>query len=234
MGFTHLLLLEEIVSVQALLPKFPVPSFLVHLRPSFEGDSFVKQGVDNALLLPAVLPSTPLLLGTSDIAAGIALHLPTVLPPTPPLPGTSDMATDTALRLPVALPSYSSSSRNIRHSCRHCRVGDVSTNSTFMGHSSEKSLSWHDWENSFIAFKAFFDSGIKILRSIDELLPLCYQFDGYAMFQSAFVYPETIGVLRKFMDKNGGFMDITGVTSSFSRSTAFRALGLVLHGMDTM
>lgn len=29
-------------------------------------------------------------------------------------------------------------------------------------------------------------------------------------------------------------MEATGISSSFSRSVAFRALGLVLHGMDTM
>ncbi|CAL9005451.1 unnamed protein product [Prunus brigantina] len=54
------------------------------------------------------------------------------------------------------------------------------------------SLSWSEWESSFTTFKAFFNGGVRILRSIDELLPLYY------------------------------------------RSAAFRALGLVLHGMDTM
>ncbi|KAI5343318.1 hypothetical protein L3X38_011194 [Prunus dulcis] len=84
------------------------------------------------------------------------------------------------------------------------------------------------------AFKGFFDGGAKILRPIDELLPLCHKFDGYAPFQGAFVYPETVGVLRKFMDRYGNLMEIAGITSSFSRSAAFRALGLVLHRMDTM
>ncbi|KAI5317580.1 hypothetical protein L3X38_037287 [Prunus dulcis] len=45
---------------------------------------------------------------------------------------------------------------------------------------------------------------------------------------------ETVAVLRKFMDKYGSFMEITRITSSFSRSATFRALGLVLHGTDTM
>ncbi|PQQ02379.1 hypothetical protein Pyn_29882 [Prunus yedoensis var. nudiflora] len=36
------------------------------------------------------------------------------------------------------------------------------------------------------------------------------------------------------MDKYGDFMEIIGITSSFSRCAAFRALGLVLHGMDTI
>ncbi|CAL8119046.1 unnamed protein product [Prunus armeniaca] len=34
---THLLLLDEIVYVHTFLTKFPIPSFLVHLRLSFEG-----------------------------------------------------------------------------------------------------------------------------------------------------------------------------------------------------
>ena len=81
---------------------------------------------------------------------------------------------------------------------------------------------------------AFFDGGAQILRSADELLPLCHQFNGYAPFRGALVYPETVAVLGRFMDKYGDLMDITGITSSFSRSAAFRTLGLVLHGMDTM
>ncbi|CAL8168078.1 unnamed protein product [Prunus armeniaca] len=36
------------------------------------------------------------------------------------------------------------------------------------------------------------------------------------------------------MDFHGSFMEVTDITSSFLRSAAFRALGLVLHGIDTM
>ncbi|PQM42010.1 hypothetical protein Pyn_17870 [Prunus yedoensis var. nudiflora] len=54
------------------------------------------------------------------------------------------------------------------------------------------------------------------------------------MFQGALVYPETVAALEKFIDKYGDFMDITSITSSFSRCAAFRTLGLVLHGMDTV
>lgn len=36
------------------------------------------------------------------------------------------------------------------------------------------------------------------------------------------------------MDRYGSFMEITGITSSFSRSAAFWALGLVLHGINTL
>ncbi|CAL2255870.1 unnamed protein product [Prunus armeniaca] len=57
--------------------------------------------------------------------------------------------------------------------------------------------------------------------SIDELLLLCHRFNGYVAFQCALVYPETVVVLRKFMDKYGSFMEITDITSSFSRSAAF-------------
>ncbi|CAL9020717.1 unnamed protein product [Prunus brigantina] len=95
-------------------------------------------------------------------------------------------------------------------------------------------MSWQDWENSFIAFKAFFDDSVKILRSIDELLLLCHRFNGYATFQGTFVYLEMVAVLREFMDRYGSFMEITGITSSFSRSAALWVLGLVLHGINTL
>ncbi|CAL2270467.1 unnamed protein product [Prunus armeniaca] len=94
-------------------------------------------------------------------------------------------------------------------------------------------MSWQDSENSYTAFKAFFDGGITILRSIDELLLLCYRFDGYVTFQGALVYPETVEALKRFIDKYGDLMEAIDVTFSFSRCTALRALGL-LHGMDTM
>ncbi|KAL6284944.1 hypothetical protein ACE6H2_015873 [Prunus campanulata] len=110
-------------------------------------------------------------------------------------------------------------------------IGSASTKAPAVECLSEKSMSWQDWETSFMAFRAFFDGGVKVLRSIDELLPLCYRFNGYAIFLGAFVYPETIGALRTSMDALQRSM---GITSSFSRSAAFRALGLVLHGMDTM
>ncbi|CAL8135438.1 unnamed protein product [Prunus armeniaca] len=97
-----------------------------------------------------------------------------------------------------------------------------------------RSMSWLEWEESFTAFMAFFDSGAQVLRSADELLPLYHRFNGYALFRGILVYPETVAVLKKFLDKYGDFMDMTGITSSFSRCAAFRALGLVLHGMDTV
>ncbi|CAL9011990.1 unnamed protein product [Prunus brigantina] len=46
------------------------------------------------------------------------------------------------------------------------------------------------------------------------------------------MYPETVAVLRKFMDRYGSFLEIIGITSSFSRSAAFRPLGLVLHRIE--
>ncbi|CAL8089891.1 unnamed protein product [Prunus armeniaca] len=71
-------------------------------------------------------------------------------------------------------------------------------------------------------------------KSINELLLLCHRFNGYVTFQGALVYPKTVVVLRKFMDKYGSFIEIIGITSSFSRSATFQAIGLVLHGIDTM
>ncbi|CAL9021335.1 unnamed protein product [Prunus brigantina] len=97
-----------------------------------------------------------------------------------------------------------------------------------------RDMSWLEWEKSFTAFVAFFDSGAQVLRSADELLPLCHRFNGYAPFRGILVYPETVGALEKFLDKYGDFMDMTGITSSFSRCAAFLTLGLVLHGMDTV
>ncbi|CAL8151425.1 unnamed protein product [Prunus armeniaca] len=97
-----------------------------------------------------------------------------------------------------------------------------------------RGLSWVEWEESFTAFMAFFDSGAQVLRSADELLPLYHRFNGYALFRGILVYPETVAALKKFLDKYGDFMDMTGITSSFSRCAAFRTLGLVLHGMDAV
>ncbi|CAL9009974.1 unnamed protein product [Prunus brigantina] len=51
----------------------------------------------------SVSPHTPLL-GTSNIAAGTALHLPAVLPPTHPLLETSNITAGTTLHLPAAQP----------------------------------------------------------------------------------------------------------------------------------
>ncbi|CAL9018817.1 unnamed protein product [Prunus brigantina] len=94
-------------------------------------------------------------------------------------------------------------------------------------------ISWLEWEESFATFMAFFDGGVQVLRSADELLPLCHRFNGYATFRGALVSLETVAALEKFLDKYGDFTDMTSITSSFSRCTAFRTLGLVLHGMDT-
>ncbi|CAL9020550.1 unnamed protein product [Prunus brigantina] len=93
--------------------------------------------------------------------------------------------------------------------------------------------SWLEWEESFAAFMAFFDGGVQVLRSADELLPLCHQFNGYATFRGSLVYPETVIALEKFLDKYGDLTDMASITSSFSRWATFRTLGLVLYGMDT-
>ncbi|PQM42011.1 uncharacterized protein Pyn_17871 [Prunus yedoensis var. nudiflora] len=51
-------------------------------------------------------------------------------------------------------------------------ANDIVTEVIPAGHSSN--TSWLEWERSFIAFRAFFDSGVQVLRSADELLPLCH------------------------------------------------------------
>ncbi|CAL8163042.1 unnamed protein product [Prunus armeniaca] len=174
------------------------------------------------------LPTRPL--GTSSVAADTALRLPShstqlpVLSPTHPFLVTSDTAASTSPQLPAVPP------RGEIIDDSH-KDGDAST---CMGHLSKKSMSWQDWENSFMAFKAFLGGGAKILRSINELFSFCYRFNVYAPFQGAFVYLETVAVLRKFMDQYGNFMEVTGITPSFLRSAAFLALGFVLHGVDTM
>ncbi|CAL9011855.1 unnamed protein product [Prunus brigantina] len=179
--------------------------------------------------LPVVLPPSPIS-STADIAAGIVPLLPAVLPSTSPTLGTPDMATDTSPPLPT-VPPFAEIIDNSH------KNGDVFIAGSSEGHSSEKGMSWQDWENSYTAFKAFFDGGVTILRSFAEIIDtecLCHRFDGYVTFQGALVYPETVEALKRFMDKYGGLMEATDVTSSFSRCTALRALGLVLHGMDTM
>ncbi|CAL2238387.1 unnamed protein product [Prunus armeniaca] len=177
--------------------------------------------------LPAVLPPISPIPSTPVIASGTAPPLPAVLPPTSPIPSTPDIASGIAPPLPAVHPFVEIIDNSHKN-------GDAFIAGSSKGHSFEKGMSWQDWENSYTAFKAFFDGGVTILRSIDELLPLCHRFDGYVTFQGALVYPETVEALKRFMDKYGSLMEATDVTSSFSRCTALRALGLVLHGMDTM
>ncbi|KAI5324237.1 hypothetical protein L3X38_033310 [Prunus dulcis] len=167
------------------------------------------------------------LIGVGSASQGVEDTLPTPLE-------MPDTCTGTTPHLPT-VPVFGEITDGHCHiGDGHCQLGDASTKSAHVVYLSEKSLSWQDWENSFIAFKAFFDGSIKILLSIDKLLLLCHRFDGYATFQGAFVYSKKVAVLRKFMDRYGDFMEITGIISSFSGSAAFQALGLVLHGIDTM
>ncbi|PQQ18426.1 uncharacterized protein Pyn_23520 [Prunus yedoensis var. nudiflora] len=203
---------------------------------------------DTSLQLPAALPPTSPCLGTPDTAAGTSPQLPAAQPPTPPFLVTLNTATGTSPQLPAAPPptppflvtsdTASGTSSQLPAVLSRGEIIDAGHKnddaSISMGHLSEKNMSWEDWENSFMAFKAFFDGGVTILRSIDELLPLCHRFNGYVTFQGTLVYPEMVEVLRKFMDKYGSFMEVIDVTSSFSRCTALQALGLVLHGIDTM
>ncbi|XP_020412057.1 uncharacterized protein LOC109947070 [Prunus persica] len=124
--------------------------------------------------LPAVLPPTPPFLSTSDTTAGTSPQLPAVLPLSlstsdttvgtspqlpavlPPFLNTSDITSGTSPQLPAVLPRGEIIDDNHKED-------DVSIS---MGHLSEESMSWQDWENSFMAFKAFFDGGAKICEAI--------------------------------------------------------------------
>ncbi|CAL8163114.1 unnamed protein product [Prunus armeniaca] len=140
--------------------------------PTFEDRTGCSREV--VLGLPATVTDTVQTVGKLPAPSP---QLPAMLPPTPPSLGTSGTVANTSPQLPAVLPCG--------------EMGDAPIIGTCEGHLSEKSMSW---ENSFMAFKAFFDDGTKILRSIDELLPLCQKFDGYASVQGAFVYPETIAI----------------------------------------
>ncbi|CAL9022295.1 unnamed protein product [Prunus brigantina] len=180
--------------------------------------------------LPAVPPLISPIPSTPIVAAGTSPPLPAASPSTSLIPSTPVLAADTSPPLPAAppfispIPSTPDGDIYIYFFIAGCSEG----------HSPGKGMSWQDWENSYMVFRTFFDGGVTILRSVDELLPLCHKFDGYATFQGALVYPETVEALKRFMDKYGSLMGATDVTSSFSRCIALRALGLVLHGMDTM
>ncbi|CAL2256153.1 unnamed protein product [Prunus armeniaca] len=111
---------------------------------------------------PAVLPPTSPCLGTPDIAAGTSPQFPAVLPPTSPCLGTPDIAASTSSRLPAVPP-------------RGEIIGDIHKDgdaSTSVGHLSEKIMPWQDWENSFMAFKAFFDGGVThSMKSSHDVVP---------------------------------------------------------------
>ncbi|CAL2255269.1 unnamed protein product [Prunus armeniaca] len=229
-----------------------VPAIEGTIGASSEADFALPTTVAEVVLsLPAVQPPPSPNPCTPDMAADASPLLPTVPPPISPIPNVPAIASGTALLLPAAHPltlpisstpditSGTAPPPPAAHLCAEMIDNSRKNDDAFIagsskGRSFEKGMSWQDWENSYTAFKAFFDGGVTILRSIDELLPLCHRFDGYATFQGALVYPETVGALKKFMDKYGSLLEATDVTSSFSRCTALRALGLVLHGMDTM
>ncbi|CAL9001115.1 unnamed protein product [Prunus brigantina] len=179
------------------LPATPPPTFPCLGTPDTVASSSSQ--------LPATLPPTSPCLGTPVTAVGSSPRFLAVPPLTPHFLITFDTTADTSSQLPAMLL------RGEIIDAGH-KNGDAPSS---MGHLSEKNMSWRDWENSFMAFKAFFDGGVTILRSIDELLPLCHRFNGYVTFQGALVYPETVEVLRKFMDKYESFMEVTDVTSSF-------------------
>ncbi|XP_016649217.1 PREDICTED: uncharacterized protein LOC107880980 [Prunus mume] len=105
---------------------------------------------DTSPQFPVVLHPTPPFLSISDTTAGTSPKLPTVLPPTPHFLSTSDTTAGTYPLLPTMPP------RGEIIDDSH-KDGDVSTS---VGHLSEKSMSWQDWDNSFMTFKAFFHDGV--------------------------------------------------------------------------
>ncbi|XP_021826614.1 uncharacterized protein LOC110767396 isoform X2 [Prunus avium] len=92
--------------------------------------------------------------------------------------------------------------------------------------------SCYELEDAFSAFMVFFDSDTRILRSSDELLPLCYEFQGYETFRGAQVFPETVKSLSKFFDSYEARIESARNLSFSSKNLAFRGLGLSLYGMD--
>ncbi|PQQ02712.1 uncharacterized protein Pyn_11376 [Prunus yedoensis var. nudiflora] len=98
------------------------------------------------------------------MAADTALQLPAALPPTPPVPGTSDMAADIALHLPASATSYSSSSRNIRHSCRHC---PTSSSGTAHDH---RLLHWQDAICEAITLGCHVDFLLDLVRNLARVV----------------------------------------------------------------
>ncbi|CAL2276818.1 unnamed protein product [Prunus armeniaca] len=168
----------------------------------------------------AISPTLPAALRSSTFAIHETLLVPSHIQPLLRASGPSPLAL-----LPAVQPDNASAAENAQ------AIITVAGN-TAVEHSPN--MSWLQWEESFSAFMAFFDSGAQVFRSADELLPLCHRFNGYAPFRGILVYPETVAALEKFLDKYRDFMDMTGITSSFSRCATFRTLGLVLHGMDSV
>lgn len=205
--------------IEAALAESPSPTSPRDETPAFRITSPLPPIFQHFLrrdLEPTIPPAFPAALRSNTFAFHGALPTPSHIQPILRVPEPGPLAL-----LPAPSPNDTGVTEGAQASIT------VSEHASF-------SASWSEWENSFTTFMAFFDGGAQILRSADELLPLCHQFNGYAPFRGALVYPETVAVLGRFMDKYGDLMDITGITSSFSRSAAFRTLGLVLHGMDTM
>ncbi|CAL2239742.1 unnamed protein product [Prunus armeniaca] len=184
-------------------PTFQVTS---PLPPIFR--HFLQRDLD-----PTISPTLPAALRSNTFAVHETLPVPSHIQPHLRASGPSPLAL-----LPAVQPDNASAAENAQAII------------TVAGNAAAKhppNISWLEREESFTAFMAFFDSGAQVLRSADELLPLCHRFNGYAPFWGILFYPETIAALEKFLDKYGDFMDMTSITSSFSRCAAFRTLGLV-------
>ncbi|CAL2270689.1 unnamed protein product [Prunus armeniaca] len=137
-------------------------------------------------------------------------------PPAPPSPRTSNMAADTSSQLPAVLPHTPP-----------C----LSTSDTAAGTSPQLPTVLPPTPPSL-------GTSGKVAGTSPQLpavLP-CGEMvddnhkDGDAPIIGAFVYPETIAILRKSMDRYGSFMEASDITSSFSRCAALRVLGLGDNG----
>ncbi|CAL8994912.1 unnamed protein product [Prunus brigantina] len=183
------------------------------LPPIFQ--HFLQRDLD-----PVISPTLPAALQSNTFAVHTTLPVPSHIQPLLRASGPSS---------PSPLPAVQ---RDNASTAENAQATITAAGNAAVEH--PRNMSWLEWEESFTAFMAFFDSGAQVLRSADELLPLYHRFNGYACFRGILVYPETVAALEKFLDKHGDFMDMTGITSSFSCCAAFRTLGLVLHGMDTV
>ncbi|PQM33573.1 uncharacterized protein Pyn_21502 [Prunus yedoensis var. nudiflora] len=68
---------------------------------------------------------------------------------------------------PASLPVVPSGDIAVRE---NTQIDGIATRDVSAAYPS--SMSWAEWESSFTAFMSFFDSGVQVLRSADELLPI--------------------------------------------------------------
>ncbi|PQQ08220.1 hypothetical protein Pyn_40690 [Prunus yedoensis var. nudiflora] len=95
-----------------------------------------------------------------------------IIPPAFPAALRSGTFADTKVRTPKSVPPASlpvvpSGDTAVRE---NIQIDGTVTQDVSARYPS--SMSWVEWESSFTAFMSFFDSGVQVLRSADELLPI--------------------------------------------------------------